>query len=89
VYLWKVNCIEHEENMIPIYHIEENELDELELEQPLPQLSFQHLANFRQIPKVIQLQGLKQKYGFDMGYVKKAFDLAIRTDKVDEFVNQV
>ena len=60
-----------------------------ELEQPLPQLSFQYLANFRQTPNVIQLQGPKQRYGFGMGYAKKAFDLAIRTDKVDEFVNQV
>ncbi|CAB4415942.1 unnamed protein product [Rhizophagus irregularis] len=33
--------------------------------------------------------GPKQKYGFGMGYAKKALDLAIRTDKVDEFVNQV
>ena len=38
---------------------------------------------------VIQLQGPKQKYGFGMGYAKKALDLAIRTDKVNEFVNQV
>ena len=35
------------------------------------------------------MQGPKQKYGFGMGYAKKALDLAIRTDKVDEFVNQV
>ncbi|UZO20690.1 uncharacterized protein OCT59_013109 [Rhizophagus irregularis] len=34
-------------------------------------------------------KGPKQKYGFGMGYAKKALDLAIRTDKVDEFVNQV
>ncbi|POG74748.1 hypothetical protein GLOIN_2v1825201 [Rhizophagus irregularis DAOM 181602=DAOM 197198] len=34
-------------------------------------------------------RGPKQKYGFGMGYAKKALDLAIRTDKVDEFVNQV
>ncbi|RGB30767.1 hypothetical protein C1646_817713 [Rhizophagus diaphanus] len=31
----------------------------------------------------------KQKYGFGMGYAKKALDLAIRADKVDEFVNQI
>src|SRR5215469_2198905 len=37
---------EHKENIAPIYHIGENELDELE--QPLPQLSFQYLMNFRQ-----------------------------------------
>ena len=56
------------------------------MEQPL---LFQYLANFRQIPNVIQLQGLKQKYRFDMDYAKKALDLAIRTDKIDEFVNQM
>ena len=69
-------------------NIGESELHD-ELEQSLPQLSFQYLANFRQTPNVIQLQGPKQKYGFGMGYAKKALDLAIRTDKVDEFVNQV
>ena len=79
--------IEYEENAIPIYHIKESELNELE--QPLPQLSFQHLKNFRHTSNVIQLQGPKQKYGFGMGYAKKALDLAIRADKVDEFVNQV
>src|ERR1700722_13023343 len=80
--------IEQKKNMTPIHHIGENEL--YELEQPLPQLSFQHLANFRQTPNiVVQLQGPKQKYGFGMGYAKKALDLAIRTNKVDEFVNQV
>ena len=44
------------------------------MEQPL---SFQYLANFRQTPNVVQLQGPKQKYGFGMGYAKKALDLAI------------
>ena len=57
-------------------NIGESELHD-ELEQPLPQLSFQYLANFRQTPNVIQLQGPKQKYGFGMGYAKKALDLAI------------
>ena len=79
--------IEHEENMVPTFYIRESELNELE--QPLPQFTFQYLKNFRQTSDVIQLQGPKQKYGFGMGYVKKAFDLAIRTNKVDEFVNQV
>ena len=81
------NNNKYEENMVPTYHIRESELNELE--QPLPQLSFQYLENFRQIPNVIQVQSPKQKYGFGMGYAKKALDLAIRTDKVDEFVNQV
>ncbi|RIA88072.1 hypothetical protein C1645_826905 [Glomus cerebriforme] len=40
-----------------IFQIEENELEG-------PQLSFQHLANFRQTFNVIQPQGPKQKYGF-------------------------
>ncbi|CAB4438645.1 unnamed protein product [Rhizophagus irregularis] len=40
-------------------------------------------------PNVVQLQGPKQKYGFGMGYAKKALDLAIQTDKVNEFVDQV
>ena len=39
--------------MVPIYNIGESELDELE--RPLFQLSFQHLANFRQTPNVVQL----------------------------------
>ena len=42
--------------------------------------------NFRQTPNVVQLQGPKQKYGYGMGYAKKALDLAVQ---VDEFVDQV
>ncbi|CAB4405263.1 unnamed protein product [Rhizophagus irregularis] len=42
-----------------------------------------------QAPSIVQPRGPKQKYGFGMGYAKKALDLAIRTDKVDEFVNQI
>ena len=68
----------------PIYQIEQNEL-----EIAGPRLSFQLLANFRQTPNIVQPQGPKQKYGFGMGYAKKALDLAIRVDKVDEFVNQL
>ncbi|PKY37011.1 hypothetical protein RhiirB3_461034 [Rhizophagus irregularis] len=45
--------------------------------------------NFRQTPNVVQLQNPKQKYGFGMEYAKKALDLAVQTDKVDEFVGQV
>lgn len=69
----------------PIYQIEENN----KLEKADSRLSFQHLANFRQTSNIIQPQGPKQKYGFGMGYAKKALDLAIRVDKVDEFVNQI
>ncbi|CAG8641727.1 118_t:CDS:2 [Funneliformis caledonium] len=50
---------------------------------------FHKKRNFRQTPNIVQLQGPKQKYGFSMRYVKKALDLAIQTDKVDEFVDQV
>ena len=80
--------IEQKKNVTPVYHIGGNE--SCELEQPLSQLSFRHLANFRKTPNiVVQLQGSKQKYGFGMGYAKKALDLAIRTDKVNEFVDQI
>ncbi|RIA81225.1 hypothetical protein C1645_837337 [Glomus cerebriforme] len=75
----KYNIEQHKEL---IFQIEENELEG-------PQLSFQHLANFRQTLNVIQPQDLKQKYGFCMGYTKKILDLAIRADKVNEFVNQI
>ncbi|PKC53781.1 hypothetical protein RhiirA1_478578 [Rhizophagus irregularis] len=66
-----------------VYQNEENKLE------IGPRLSFQHLANFRQAPSIVQPRGPKQKYGFGMGYAKKALDLAIWTDKVDEFVNQI
>jgi len=81
------NCNKYnieQDKKVPIYQIEESEQDEMR-----PQLSFQHLANFRQTPNVIQSQGPKQKYGFGMGYAKKALNLAIQADKVDEFVNQL
>ncbi|CAG8841491.1 27754_t:CDS:2, partial [Gigaspora margarita] len=44
---------------------------------------------FKQTHNVKQLQGPKQKYGFRMGYAKKALDLAIRADKVEEFVSNL
>ncbi|PKY56814.1 hypothetical protein RhiirA4_477374, partial [Rhizophagus irregularis] len=76
--------IEQREKNIVLFDIEENKLsDESE------QSSFQHFMNFRQTPNVVQLQGPKQKYGFGMKYAKKALDLAIQTDKVNEFVDQV
>ncbi|CAG8794250.1 4316_t:CDS:2, partial [Cetraspora pellucida] len=31
----------------------------------------------------------KQRYGFGIGYVKKILDLAIRANKVDDFVNKI
>jgi hypothetical protein len=77
----KYNTEQHKE---PIYQIEENELDEMG-----PRLSFQHLANFRKTPNIVQSRGPKQKYGFGMSYAKKALDIAVRTDKVNEFVNQM
>ncbi|GES84169.1 hypothetical protein GLOIN_2v1487031 [Rhizophagus clarus] len=84
----KYNFEQHEKNILVSFYIGENELGD-ESEHPLSQLSFQHLMNFRQTSNVVQVQGPKQKYRFGMGYAKKAFDLAIRTDKVDEFVDQV
>ncbi|RIA89259.1 hypothetical protein C1645_738757 [Glomus cerebriforme] len=35
------------------------------------------------------MESPKQKYGFGIGYAKKTLDLAIWTNKVDEFVNQI
>ncbi|CAG8848314.1 45163_t:CDS:2, partial [Gigaspora margarita] len=35
------------------------------------------------------LQGPKQKYGLRIDYAKKALDLAIRTNKVEEFVSHL
>ncbi|CAG8784577.1 588_t:CDS:1, partial [Cetraspora pellucida] len=74
------------ETLLPMYQsrIESNELEQL----PQP-LSFQYLAKFRQTPNVMQMQGPKQKYGYGMGYTKKALDLAIRTNKIDEFVSEI
>ena len=43
----------------------------------LQPLTFQYLVEFKQSQTVKQLQGPKQKYGFGMGYAKKALDLAI------------
>ncbi|RGB24437.1 hypothetical protein C1646_773119 [Rhizophagus diaphanus] len=64
--------------------IKENELDEMD-----PGLSFQHLANFRKTSNIVQSRGLKQKYRFDMSYAKKALDIAVQADKVNEFINQM
>ncbi|CAG8795328.1 30011_t:CDS:2, partial [Gigaspora margarita] len=68
---------------IPTYQITKKE-SELPLLQPL---TFQHLAEFKQIHNIEQLQEPKQKYGFRMGYAKKAFDLAIRANKGTEAFN--
>ncbi|CAG8835486.1 18306_t:CDS:2, partial [Gigaspora margarita] len=48
-----------------------------------------HLIRFKQTPNIVQLHGPKQKYGFGMGYAKKALDLAIRTNKVNDLVNEL
>ncbi|CAG8787186.1 19004_t:CDS:2, partial [Cetraspora pellucida] len=56
--------------------------------EDIPQNCVQeHLVRFKQTPNVVQSHGPKQRYGFGMGYVKKALDLAIRANKVDDFVN--
>ncbi|CAG8806409.1 2622_t:CDS:2, partial [Racocetra fulgida] len=52
-------------------------------------LSFQQLARFRKTSNTEHPQGPKQKYGFGMGHAKKALDLAIRVDKVEEFVSYI
>ncbi|CAB4444639.1 unnamed protein product [Rhizophagus irregularis] len=56
----------------------------------LSQPSFQHLEKVRQMPNIKQLQGPKQKFGFGIGYAKKALDYyAIRADKLNELVSQL
>lgn len=55
----------------------------------MSQSSFQHLERVRQTPNIKQLQGLKQKFGFSIGYAKKALDYAIWTDKLNELVSQL
>src|SRR5438045_1173860 len=55
----------------------------------LQPLSFQYLAKIWEVPNILQLQNPKQKFGFGMGYAKKALNYAIQADKMDEFVNQM
>ncbi|CAG8808835.1 18974_t:CDS:2, partial [Gigaspora margarita] len=76
--------INKDEASVPIYQIKKTESNEL-----LQPLSFQHLARFKQTPNIVQSHGPKQKYGFGMGYAKKALDLAIHANKVDDFVNEI
>ncbi|CAG8546086.1 19803_t:CDS:2, partial [Racocetra fulgida] len=40
----------------------------------------------KEVWKVVRHRGPKQKYGFGMGHAKKALDLEIKADKVEEFV---
>ncbi|CAG8773044.1 15470_t:CDS:1, partial [Racocetra fulgida] len=54
------------------------------LSQPL---LFNHLSKIRKTECIKQKPGPKQKYGFRMGYAKKALDYTIRVNKVDELVN--
>ncbi|CAG8741570.1 5207_t:CDS:2, partial [Gigaspora margarita] len=69
--------------LTPTYQVRQSR--SVELPQPL----FQHLIRFKQTPNVVQLHGPKQKYGFGIGYAKKALDLAIRTNKVNDLVNEL
>ncbi|UZO08638.1 uncharacterized protein OCT59_028891 [Rhizophagus irregularis] len=73
---------------IPSYQIGKDESDISE-QIPLQSISFSHLERIRKMPDIMQLQGPKQKYGFGMGYAKKALDYAVRADKVEEFVTQL
>ena len=83
---WYNNCkYNTSQENIPTYHFARKE-SELPLLQPL---TFQHLVGFNQTHNVEQPQGPKQKYGFGMGYAKKALDLAIRADRVEEFVSHL
>lgn len=80
----KYQMNQQEHYLVPVYQIEKNETDFF-----LSQSSFQHLERVRQTPNIKQLQGPKQKFGFGMGYAKKALDYAIRTDKLNELVSQL
>ncbi|CAB4479697.1 unnamed protein product [Rhizophagus irregularis] len=73
---------------IPSYQIGKDESDISE-QTPLQSISFSHLERIRKMPDIMQMQGPKQKYGFGMGYAKKALDYAVRADKVEEFVTQL
>ncbi|CAG8835912.1 33436_t:CDS:1, partial [Gigaspora margarita] len=76
--------INEDKASVPMYQIKKTESNEL------PQLLlFQHLARFKQTPNIVQSHSPKQKYRFGMGYAKKALDLAIRANKVDDFVNEI
>ncbi|GBB92843.1 hypothetical protein RclHR1_20650001 [Rhizophagus clarus] len=75
---------QQEHYLVPVYQIKNNEKDFF-----LSQSSLQHLEKVRQTPNIKQLQGPKQKFGFSMGYTKKALDYAIRADKLNELVNQL
>jgi hypothetical protein len=80
----KYQMSRQEHYLVPTYQIKKNETEFF-----LSQLSFQHLEKVRQMPNIRQLQGPKQKFGFGMGYAKKALDYAIRADKLNEFVGQL
>ncbi|CAG8678800.1 6509_t:CDS:2 [Cetraspora pellucida] len=72
-----------QENILTYQFVrEESELPLLKL------LTFQHLVEFKQT-HIEQLQGPKQKYRFEMSYAKKALDLAIRANRVEEFVSHL
>ncbi|CAG8699479.1 10223_t:CDS:2, partial [Cetraspora pellucida] len=68
---------------VPMYQIVENTLSQLSC-QPL---LFNHISDVRKTEIIKHKQGPKQKYGFGMGYAKKALDYAIRANKVCELVS--
>ena len=81
----KSHLSQQEYSLIPAYQMGNNVIEQSQL-QPL---SFQYLAKIREVPNILQLQNPKQKFGFGMGYAKKALNYAIRANKMDEFVNQM
>ncbi|CAG8530594.1 9814_t:CDS:2, partial [Gigaspora rosea] len=68
---------------IPTYQIVDNRLSQRH-SQPL---AFNYLATIRKIAYTEQKQNPRQKYGFGLGYAKKALDYAIRANIVDDFIN--
>ncbi|POG71139.1 hypothetical protein GLOIN_2v1478636 [Rhizophagus irregularis DAOM 181602=DAOM 197198] len=42
----------------------------------------------RQMPNIKQLQGLKQKFRFNIDYAKKILDYTIQADKLNELISQ-
>ncbi|CAG8744405.1 17600_t:CDS:1, partial [Gigaspora rosea] len=50
-------------------------------------LAFNYLTTIRKIAYTEQMQNLRQKYSFGLGYTKKAFDYTIRANNVNDFIN--
>ncbi|CAG8817149.1 7785_t:CDS:2, partial [Gigaspora margarita] len=48
---------------------------------------FNYLTTIRKIAYTEQKQNPRQKYGFGLGYTKKALDYAFRANNIDNFIN--